>query len=39
MTTITFKQLGICDSILQVCKEEKFIHPTEKQEKSIPYDE
>ncbi len=37
MTTTTFKQLGISDSIIQVCKEEKFIHPTEIQEKSIPY--
>ncbi|UCG01939.1 MAG: DEAD/DEAH box helicase [Candidatus Heimdallarchaeota archaeon] len=37
MTTTTFKHLGISDSILQVCKEEKFIHPTEIQEKSIPY--
>ncbi len=37
MKTITFKQLGISDSILQVCKEEKFTRPTEIQEKSIPY--
>jgi ATP-dependent RNA helicase DeaD len=37
MTITTFKQLGISDSILQVCKEEEFSHPTEIQEKSIPY--
>lgn len=37
MTTTTFKQLGISDPILQVCDEENFIHPTEIQEKSIPY--
>ncbi|MFX1283424.1 MAG: DEAD/DEAH box helicase [Promethearchaeota archaeon] len=37
MNTTTFKQLGIIDPVLQVCEEEEFIHPTEIQEKSIPY--
>ncbi|MFX0016497.1 MAG: DEAD/DEAH box helicase [Promethearchaeota archaeon] len=38
MTNITaFKQLGINDSILQVCVEEEFKLPTEIQKKSIPY--
>ena len=37
MSTTTFAQLGISDPILQVCHEEKFIHPTEIQQKSIPY--
>jgi len=37
MSTTTFSQLGISDPVLQVCHEEKFIHPTEIQQKSIPY--
>ena len=37
MSTTTFAQLGISDPVLQVCNEEKFIHPTEIQKKSIPY--
>ncbi|MFX0051033.1 MAG: DEAD/DEAH box helicase [Candidatus Hermodarchaeota archaeon] len=36
-STTTFKQLGVIDSILQVCTEEEFEKPTEIQEKSIPY--
>ena len=35
--TTTFKQLGIIEPILRVCSEEKFIRPTEIQEKSIPH--
>ncbi|MFX0210876.1 MAG: DEAD/DEAH box helicase, partial [Candidatus Hodarchaeota archaeon] len=37
MPTTTFAQLGVGDPVLQICHEEKFIHPTEIQEKSIPY--
>jgi ATP-dependent RNA helicase DeaD len=37
MSKTTFAQLGIIDPVLQVCNEEKFIHPTEIQKKSIPY--
>ena len=36
-TSLSFKDLGINEPVLRVCQEEGFIHPTEIQEKSIPY--
>lgn len=36
-STTTFEKLGVIEPILQVCFEEEFSHPTEIQEKSIPY--
>ncbi len=36
-TTLSFKDLGINEPVLRVCREEGFIRPTEIQEKSIPY--
>jgi len=36
-TSLSFKDLGINEPVLRVCIEEGFIHPTEIQEKSIPY--